>query len=251
MDGEFGEGADQRSLDVSISMSHPLRGVTWKEISERGAARIQRPGPYGPVTAICSDMQEGEALAPLKWFVEGKESWPTLTGRQQFYIDHPWYMEAGEALPVHKENPDQGGRYPIAVTGGHTRHSIHSIFRANRTLLNLQRGEPVLYMNAGDALERDIRDDELVRVRNDVGAFHVRAKPTPAVQRGQAIIYHAWEPYQFEGWQSSQTVVTGAFKPLHALSGYGHLSFRPLAAQPSHTPRAQKVEIEKLTTAVD
>jgi hypothetical protein len=30
------------------------------------------------------------------------------------------------------------------------------------------------------------------------------------------------------------------------LSGYGQLSFRPLAAQPCHTPRAQKVEIEKI-----
>ncbi len=247
--GEFGEGADQKSLDISISMSQPLRGVSWDEISTKGAVRVQRPGSYGPVTAICSDMEEGEALAPLKWFVEEKESWPTLTGRQQFYLDHPWYMEAGEALPVHKDNPDQGGHYPIEVTGGHTRHSIHSIFRANRTMLNLQRGEPVLYMSATDALARDVRDDEVVLVRNDVGAYKVRAKPTPAVQPGQAIIYHAWEPYQFADWKSSQTTVTGAFKPLHALSGYGHLSFRPLAAQPSHTPRAQKVEIEKIAPA--
>ena len=55
------------------------------------------------VTAICSDLPEDDAVAPLKWFVEGKEPWPTLTGRQQFYIDHPWYLETGEALPVHKE----------------------------------------------------------------------------------------------------------------------------------------------------
>jgi hypothetical protein len=29
------------------------------------------------------------------------------------------------------------------------------------------------------------------------------------------------------------------------LGGYGHLSFRPIHGQPSHTPRAQKVQIEK------
>jgi anaerobic selenocysteine-containing dehydrogenase len=246
MNGEFNEGDDTKALDVSISMSQPLSGTPWEEIAANGAARVKTIGSYGPITAICSDMEDGEALAPLKWFVEGKEPWPTLTGRQQFYLDHPWYLEAGEALPVHKENPNGGGDYPIEVTGGHTRHSIHAIFRSNRTLLNLQRGEPVLYMSDRDALERDIRDHDIVRVHNDVGAYEVHAKPTPALQPGQAVIYHAWEPYQFAGWNSSQTVVAGAFKPLHMLGGYGHLSFRPIHGQPSHTPRAQKVQIDKV-----
>ncbi len=244
LNGEFHEGDDTKALNVSISMSQPLQGTTWDEISAKGAERVKTPGSYGPITAICSDMEDGEALAPLKWFVEGKEPWPTLTGRQQFYLDHPWYIDAGEALPVHKENPNGGGDYPIEVTGGHTRHSIHAIFRANKTLLNLQRGEPVLYMSARDALERGIADHAMVNVRNDVGSFKVHVKISPAVQPGQAIIYHAWEPYQFPEWKSSQTIVAGAFKPLHLLGGYGHLSFRPILGQPSHTPRAQKVEIE-------
>jgi anaerobic selenocysteine-containing dehydrogenase len=245
--GEFNEGDATKALDVSISMSQPLQGTPWSEIAEKGAVRVKSTGSYGPITAICSDIEEGEALAPLKWFVEGKEPWPTLTGRQQFYLDHPWYIDAGEALPVHKENPNGGGDYPFELTGGHTRHSIHAIFRANKTLLNLQRGGPVLYMSARDALEQEINDHDVVRVHNDVGEFNVHVKVSPAVQPGQAIIYHAWEPYQFEGWRSSQTVVAGAFKPLHLLGGYGHLSFRPILGQPSHTPRAQKVGIEKVS----
>ena len=245
LQGEFNEGDDTKALNVSVSMSQPLSGVSWDELAEKGAMRVKSTGSYGPITAICSDLEEGEALAPLKWFVEGKEPWPTLTGRQQFYLDHPWYLEAGEGLPVHKENPMSGGDFPLELTGGHTRHSIHAIFRANKTLLNLQRGEPVVYISARDSLERGIADNDLVWVRNEVGKFKALAKPSPAIQVGQAVIYHAWEPYQFEGWQSSQTVVTGAFKPLHMLGGYGHLSFRPILGQPSHTPRAQRVEIEK------
>jgi nitrate reductase alpha subunit len=50
-------------------------------------------------------------------------------GRQQFLIDHPWYVEAGEALPVHKEPPKAGGDFPIRLTGGHTRWSIHALSR--------------------------------------------------------------------------------------------------------------------------
>jgi DMSO reductase family type II enzyme molybdopterin subunit len=246
INGEFKEGDADKALDVSVSMSQPLAGTSWAEIAEKGAIHVKHTGSYGPITAICSDIEEGDALAPLKWFVEGKEPWPTLTGRQQFYLDHPWYIEAGEALPVHKENPDQGGAYPIEVTGGHTRHSIHAIFRANKTLLNLQRGEPVLYMSERDALERDIRDHDLARVSNDIGSYVVHVKPTPAIQPGQAVIYHAWEPYQFENWNSSQNVVTGAFKPLHLLGGYGQFGYRPILGQPSHTPRAQKVQVEKI-----
>ena len=249
LNGEFNEGDATKALNVSISMSQPLSGTTWDEIAEKGAIRVKSTGSYGPITAICSDLEDGEALAPLKWFVEGKEPWPTLTGRQQFYLDHPWYIGAGEALPVHKENPNGGGDYPIEVTGGHTRHSIHAIFRANKTLLNLQRGEPVLYMSERDSLDRDIHDHDVVRVFNDIGSYLVHVKPSPAVQPGQAIIYHAWEPYQFAGWNSSQNIVTGAFKPLHLLGGYGHLSFRPILGQPSHTPRAQRVQIEKVPAA--
>jgi DMSO reductase family type II enzyme molybdopterin subunit len=246
VNGEFEEGDAAKALDVSVSMSQPIAGASWDELAEKGAIRIKSTGSYGPITGMCSDLEEGDALAPLKWFVEGKESWPTLTGRQQFYLDHPWYIEAGEALPVHKENPHSGGDYPIEVTGGHTRHSVHAIFRSNKTMLNLQRGEPVLYMSERDALERDIHDHDRVRVSNDVGSYVVHVKPSPAVQPGQAVIYHAWEPYQFEDWNSSQHIVTGAFKPLHMLGGYGHLSYRPLLGQPSHTPRAQRVQIEKI-----
>ncbi|HYM14533.1 MAG TPA: molybdopterin-dependent oxidoreductase [Dehalococcoidia bacterium] len=246
INGEFQEGDATKALDVSVSMSQPLSGTSWSEIAEKGAIHVKSTGSYGPITAICSDLEDGEALAPLKWFVEGKEPWPTLTGRQQFYLDHPWYLEAGEGLPVHKENPNGGGDYPIEVTGGHTRHSIHAIFRANKTLLNLQRGEPVLYMSERDALDRDIHDHDSVRVFNDVGSYVVHVKPSASVQPGQAIIYHAWEPYQFEGWNSSQNIVAGAFKPLHLLGGYGQFGYRPILGQPSHTPRAQKVQIERV-----
>ena len=33
------------------------------------------------------------------------------------------------------------------------------------------------------------------------------------------------------------------------LGGYGHLGYRPILGQPSHTPRAHKVQIEKVSSA--
>ena len=86
LNGEFGEGDDTKALDVSISMSQPLSGVSWKEISEKGAVRVKNPGSYGPITAICSDMEDGDALAPLKWFVEKKVK---VVGHDTQANDHP------------------------------------------------------------------------------------------------------------------------------------------------------------------
>ena len=126
--------------------------------------------------ASTATTRRDEPLVPHRWFVEKKQRWPTLTGRQQFYIDHPWFLECGEALPTHKPPPQAGGDYPLVLSGGHTRWSIHSQWRDQGPLLRLQRGEPVVYLNDRDAAARGINDHDLVRVRNDLGAFVLRAK---------------------------------------------------------------------------
>ena len=100
-------------------------------------------------------------------------AWPTITGRQQFYIDHPWYLEAGEGLPVHKDPPGASSRYPLRINGGHTRWSIHAIWRDHALMLRLQRGEPVCFLAPADCAARGIRDGDRVRVFNDAGAFEV------------------------------------------------------------------------------
>jgi DMSO reductase family type II enzyme molybdopterin subunit len=244
--GKFTEGDAPKALDVQLDTSEPTKGMNWEEAAQIGAIRVRNPGPYGPITAVCSDMKPDEALHPFDWFVIDKEPWPTLTGRQQFYIDHDWYLEMGEEMPLHKDPPKAGGDYPLWLTGGHTRWSIHAIWRANRLMLRLQRGEPVAYINAEDARRRGIKEHDLVWVYNDVGGFKVHAKIAPSVQPGQVVVYHAWEPYQHEGWMGSQTVVPSPLKPLHFVGDWYHFTYRPILAQPSHISRAMAIEMEKV-----
>ncbi len=246
-DGEFGEGCDEHAVDRIINISGPTKGATWREIADAGALRIRGFGNYGPITAICSDFKEDRAVFPHEWFVVNKEAWPTFTGRQQFYIDHPWYVEFGEQFPVHKDPPKMGGDYPLYMTGGHTRWSIHAIFRTNRTLLRLQRGQPVVYMNAADAAARGIKDNDLCFAHNDVGGFKVHVKVSPQAAPGQVICYHAWEPIQFEHWMSNQSVVASPWKPLHLVGdpGYLQFSYRPILGQPSHIMRGSMLEVQK------
>jgi nitrate reductase alpha subunit len=82
-------------------------------------------------------------------------------------------------------------------------------------------------------------------VQNDVGAFKVRVKLASSVQPGQVVMYHAWEPYQFEHWIGQQAVNPSPWKPLHLVGDYGQLHYRFALAQPSHVSRAMTVELTR------
>ena len=207
---------------------------------------VEAKGRPEALYAVASDYTPGRTLYPHARFVEGKEAWPTFSGRQQFLIDHPWYEEVGESLPVFKEPPRAGGDFPIRLTGGHTRWSIHGAWRDSALMLQLQRGEPAVFVSAADARARGIADGDRVRVRNDNGAFEALAAVAAAVQPGQAVIYHAWEPYQFKDWKGQQEPVPAPWKALHLAGGYGQIHYRGIYGAPGHHPRAQCVEIESL-----
>jgi DMSO reductase family type II enzyme molybdopterin subunit len=244
--GAFNPSDPRTGMDYIFRRSEICEGTTWDESVKRGVVPIRRNGPYNMFNNMCSDVDFKRPLYPNAWQVEEKESWPTLTGRQQFYLDHDWFIAAGEALPVHKASPAAGGNYPLRMTGGHTRWSIHTIWRSEPTMLRLQRGQPVLYMNKDDAGARQIDDNERVRIFNDVGAFECVVKIAPSAQPGEVIIYHAWENFQFAQHKGQQEPIPSPWKSLHLAGGYGQLHYRGLFAAPNFGPRGVTVEVQRV-----
>jgi nitrate reductase alpha subunit len=244
LDGEYGPADDVALLERILTGSSITGGVGWSEALRAGALPVSSIGGWGTTSGIGSEVEPGGTLAPSRVHVEGKQAWPTLTGRQQFYLDHDWFFEADEALPRWKPLPHAGGSHPILLTGGHTRWSIHAIWRANPDLLRLQRGEPVMWMSLEDARDRSVRDGDRVRAWNDHGSFRVGVKTSPGVAPGEAILYHAWEPYQFKDRRGNMEVVSSPYKPVHFVGNYGHLRYRVFHAGPVHVPRGVPVEIE-------
>jgi anaerobic selenocysteine-containing dehydrogenase len=242
-EGRFGPDDAEKVIDVILRGSSSTGGLGWEEMRKRGAVAARSAGGWSTTSAVGSEIEPGGTLTPSRIHVEGKHAWPTLTGRQQFYLDHPWFLEGDEALPRWKPVPPAGGDHPIQLTGGHTRWSIHAIWRANASLLKLQRGGPVMWMSVEDARERGIKDGNEVRVFNAHGSFRVATKVAPSVAPGEAILYHAWEPYQFPGWKSHMEVISSPYKPLHLVGDYGHLRYRLFEAGPVHVPRGIPVEI--------
>jgi len=243
--GRFGPGDEEKALEFVLGYSSPTKKVSLSDLRRAGAVRFQGTGPPGGMAGFYSDYSPTEPLVPQRWFTEKKQRWPTLTGRQQFYIDHPWFLECGEALPTHKPPPAAGGDYPLVLSGGHTRWSIHSTWRDQGPLLRLQRGEPVVYLNEKDATARGIQDHDWVRVRNDLGAFVLRAKLTRYAQPGQVLVYHAWEPYQFRDGRSDHAIIPSPFKPTALVGDYGQLHWAYAHWEPNQVDRDTRVEVEK------
>jgi nitrate reductase alpha subunit len=239
--GEFDEKDDLLYYQLATSRSPEIGNIPWEQAARQGAVRIQDLGPFRTRGNICSDYEPGDSVYSCQWFVQKKQPWPTLTGRMQFYLDHDWFLAAEEELPTHKEMPKVGGDYPLRLVGGHARWSIHSTFRDQPQMLQLQRGEPVAYVSARDAALRGVAEGERIRVFNDEGECELIAKISPSVQPGTVIIYHAWENFQFADWKGSQEPVPSVWKSLH-MAEYGQLHYRFQYGGPHHAPRGTAVD---------
>ncbi|MBI5506002.1 MAG: molybdopterin-dependent oxidoreductase, partial [Deltaproteobacteria bacterium] len=222
-DGRFGPHDGEKVVDFILKTSQATKGITLADLRDKGGAvRLTGVGPGGG-DGIHSDYSPDEPVVAMRDFVEKKQPYPTLTGRQQFYIDHPWFLRLDEQLPTHKDPPTAGGNHPFTMTGGHTRWSIHAIWRDHALLMRLQRGEPVVFVNEADARDLGVGDHDPVRVWNDIGTFQARAKITGAIRPGQLHIFHAWEPYQFRSRDSHQALIASPLKVTQLVGDYGQL----------------------------
>lgn len=244
--GRYDENSDEKVMSDILEVTTNLGGISWEEIKRKGYARYTRLGMSLTNTGNATDIEPDATITANTWHTEKKLPWPTLTRRIQFYIDHPFFVEQGEQLPVHKDSPPIGGDHPFHMTGGHTRWSIHASWRDHPNLLRLQRGEPVICINSDDALSRGIADGDWVRVFNDIDSFETRARILPSLRPGQLMQYHAWEPYQYRDGKSYASVTASPINPLQLAGGYFHLQPLPLAATPGPADRDTRVDIERI-----
>ena len=221
-------------------------GTTLETMREQGYVRWANLGIGARSLGQGTEIRPDETFSPFRHHTEKKAPYPTLTRRAQFYIDHPWFLEAGEELPRHKDNPSMGGDYPFTITSGHNRWSIHALNIAHRLMLATHRGRPHMLMNPDDAARKGIGDHEEVRVHNDLGSLEVPVKLSHTVRPGQVILYNGWEPYQFRGGWGTNTVEAGMVKWLHLAGGYGHLQYWPMEWSPVPTMRGSRVDVAKL-----
>ena len=229
------DGAIRDSRDIVQFIINATPGIpkmSFAEFAAKGIVRVDESAGVmwdGSNSPFHNDISES---------VHDKRPYETLTGRQQFYIDHEWFLKFDEALPVYHA-PLKIKGYPLQMTMGHARHGVHSMWRDDSFLLSLQRGEPDIYVNPDDASARNVRDGDLIEVFNNAGSFICMAHPSAGIMPGTVYMYHGWDPTMFRGRQNFAAVIptAGLVKPTSIAGDYGHLGYRVLAYAPNQTYR--------------
>ena len=188
----------------------------------------------------------GRAYSPFCINVERLVPWRTLTGRQQFYLDHELYLAFGEHLPTYKPNPDPRvwGDFTLTKPDDksimlnyltpHGKWHIHSTYSDNELMLTLSRGLDPFWISEADAKAIGIVDNDWVEVYNDHGVVVTRAVISARMPKGTCMIYHSPErtisvpksPLRGNrraGGHNSLTRVR--LKPVLMAGGYGQFTY--------------------------
>lgn len=172
--------------------------------------------------------------------------WRTLTGRQQFYQDHQWMRNFGEALCVYKPAVDlkttqkvigmQSNGHPeitLNFLTPHQKWGIHSTYSDNLRMLTLSRGGPHVWMSEVDAKKAGIVDNDWIEVFNVNGTLTARAVVSQRIPEGMTLMYHAQEKIvnvpgaELSGKRGGihNSVTRAVLKPTHMIGGYAQLSY--------------------------
>jgi nitrate reductase alpha subunit len=188
----------------------------------------------------------GRAYSPFCINTEKLVPWRTITGRQQFYLDHELYLAFGENLPTYKPNPDPRvwGDFTLTQKDDksimlnyltpHGKWHIHSTYYDNELMLTLSRGLEPFWMSEEDASSIGVKDNDWVEIYNDHGVVVTRAVISVRIPKGTCMLYHSPErtiatpksPLRGNrrgGGHNSLTRVR--LKPVLMAGGYGQFTY--------------------------
>jgi nitrate reductase / nitrite oxidoreductase, alpha subunit len=228
-------GTDLADLAAERAGDH----ITFADTQVQPRAVITSPEWSGSETG-------GRRYSPFTVNVERKKPWHTLTGRMQFFVDHDWMHELGEALPNYRPPLDyrrhlgeqglaQDGRPEVTVRylTPHSKWSIHSEYQDNLHMLRLFRGGPVIWMSPQDAAVIGVGDNDWIEAFNRNGVVACRAVVSHRMPRGTVYMYHAKDRHlmtpksEISGWHGGgdNSLTRVVIKPTHLIGGYGQLSY--------------------------
>ncbi len=217
---------------------------------------------------IWSGLMDGDrAYSAFTYNVERDVPWRTLTGRQQFYLDHPGYIAFGEHLPTYKpsplpraygdldaSDPQKRGKLLNYLTP-HGKWHIHSTYGDTLRMMALNRGCEPFWMNPDDAAEAGIADNDWVEVHNDNGVVCTRANVSHRIPKGICIIYHSPErtlnvpksPLRGNKRAGGHNSLTRTrLKPVLMMGGYAQFTYHFNYWGPTGVNRDTHVLVKKL-----
>lgn len=127
--------------------------------------------------------------------------WPYLENQQigtsRIFTNNEFYTQNKKAKiqAVPKENLSEktSPEFPLVLITGRIRDQWHSMTKTGRVnKLNQHISKPYVEINTKDAIERGIKEDDLVTVENSRGKVRLRAKITDSLKKGNCFIPMHW-----------------------------------------------------------
>lgn len=208
--------------------------------------------------------------SPFTINTEHRKPWHTLTGRQHFYLDHPWIAEYGEQLPVYRPPLDlaalgepgtatgPGRAVTVRYLTPHSKWSIHSEYQENLLMQTLGRGGPVIWLSVPDAEAIGVEDNDWIEAHNANGVVVARAVVSHRMPAGTVFMYHVQERL-VNVPRSEATGRRGGvhnaltrllIKPTHLIGGHAQLSFAPNYYGPTGNQRDAVTTIRRRSQEV-
>ena len=134
---------------------------------------------FGDAVSFDDLLRDGFATLKIADAPFANGGFPTASGKCEF--DSP-----AVGLPDHLPNyelPSIDARYPLAMISPPARNFLNSTFVNVKSLRDME-GEPILEINAQDAAQRGIADGSVVKVFNERGAYHCKARISPRARFG-------------------------------------------------------------------
>ncbi|MBK9477006.1 MAG: nitrate reductase subunit alpha [Tetrasphaera sp.] len=188
----------------------------------------------------------GRRYSPFTINIERAKPFHTLTGRQQFYLDHDWMIGMGESLPTYRPPLDMTrlfGEAPLGEQNAlgvsvryltpHNKWSIHSEYQDNLFMLSLSRGGQTIWMSDVDADKIGVKDNDWIEAVNRNGVVAARAIVSHRMPEGTVYMHHAQDRLidvpltetdgKRGGIHNSLTRIL--LKPSHIIGGYAQHAY--------------------------
>jgi len=203
-----GEVALRAWNELSNSTGRSLGHLAEARADEKIRFRDLQAQPRKIITSPIWSGMESEHVSYNAGYINVHElvPWRTLTGRQHFYLDHPWIRDFGEAFALYRPPIDTRAVRPLlgSKPNGHpeivlnfiTPHQkwgIHSTYTDNLIMLTLSRGGPIVWISEVDAKSVGIEDNDWIECFNANGSLTARAVVSQRVKDGMCLMYHAQE----------------------------------------------------------
>jgi nitrate reductase alpha subunit len=213
------------------------------------------------------------ALHPFTINIERSKPFHTLTGRQQFYLDHDWMIGMGEAMPVYRPPLNMTklfGESPVGTQSElgvsvryltpHNKWSIHS--PSTRTTCSCSRSRAAgqtIWMSVEDADKIGVKDNDWIEAVNRNGVVACRAIVSHRMPEGTVYMHHAQDRLidvpltetdgKRGGIHNSLTRIL--IKPSHIIGGYAQHAYFFNYIGPTGNNRDEVTTIRKRTAKVE